>query len=154
MDYLDLSTEFLNDIKNVYGYNSDIPLQYRIVAALNSKHDYCNAKNFIDTNKEYFQNEYMYLLLDSAIEMCLNVVVDENGMLCDDKINMSKDQIYKPTPDTLEYIEYLLQNGANPYQPEYFDQFEHVEDLENDSFQQVGVRFDCSEIKKLFEKYC
>lgn len=154
MDYLDLSTEFLNDVKKVYDYNSDIPLQYRIVAALNSKHDYCNAKKFIDTNKAYFQNEYAYLLLDSAIEMCLNVVVDENGMLYDDKINMSEGHKYKPTPDTLEYIEYLLQNGANPYLPECFDQFKHIEDLEDDSIQQVGVHIDCSEIKKLFKKYC
>lgn len=153
MDYLDLSTELLNDAQNIYGYNSDIPLQYRIIAALNRKHDYCNAKKFIDTNKAYFQDEYAYLLLDSAIEMCLDIVIDTNGMLYNDEINMSKGQIYKPTPDTLEYIEYLLQNGANPYLPEHFNQFEHIEELEDDSFWQVGFRFDCSEIKKLFEKY-
>ncbi len=27
MDYLELCTEFLNDVKNIYGYNSDIPLK-------------------------------------------------------------------------------------------------------------------------------
>ena len=109
----------------------------------------------IVSNKDVFQDMYSYLVLDSAVEMCLNIVIDENGVIYDKetKHNLSKGHIYKPAPIELKYIEYLLQMGFDPYQPEYFDQYEHIEDLEDDCSHQRGVQFDLSDVKKLFDKY-
>ena len=129
MDLLDFSDEFLQQAQKVYSYNSDIPLQYRIVALLNRAYDYNTSKRFIEANRDYFQDKYMYLLLDSAIELCVDVVINECGKLFNDSKDLSKSHIYRPTPESLDYIKYLLQNGANPYLPKDFNQFEHIDEL-------------------------
>ena len=154
MDFLNLTNEFLQDAQKAYSYNPDIPMQYRIIATMTSNNDFYKAKKFFEANKAHFNDEYAYLILDSAIEMCLNIVIDENGVIYDNEANMSKEHIYKPAPVEMEYIEYLLQNGANPHLPEHFNQFEHIEDMEDDCSQQTGFQFDLSEVKKLLIKYC
>ena len=125
MDYLDLTDEFLQDAQKVMSYNPDIPFQYRILGKLNFDDDLCNAKRFIEANKDLFHDEYAYLILDSAVEHCLDIVIDENGVVyvSDD---IPKEHIYKPAPIEMEYIEYLLQNGANPHLPEHFNQYEQI----------------------------
>jgi len=154
MDFLNLTNEFLQDAQKAYSYNPDIPMQYHIIATMTYNNDFYTAKKFFEANKAHFYDEYAYLILDNAIEMCLNIVIDENGVIYDNEANMSKEHIYKPAPVEMEYIEYLLQNGANPYLPEHFNQFEHIEDMENDCSQQMGFQFDLSEVKKLLIKYC
>ena len=154
MDYLDLTDEFLQDAQKVMSYNPDIPFQYRILGKLNFDDDLYNAKRFIEANKELFNDEYAYLILDSAVEHCLGIVIDENGVVYNVSDATSKEHIYKPAPIEMEYIEYLLQNGANPHLPKYFNQYEHIKDMEEDCSQQIGVKFDLSDVKKLFDKHC
>lgn len=154
MDYLDLTDEFLQDAQKVMSYNPDIPFQYRILGKLNFDDDLYNAKRFIEANKDLFHDEYAYLILDSAVEHCLDIVIDENGVVYNDSDDIPKEHIYKPAPIEMEYIEYLLQNGANPHFPEHFNQYEHIKDMEDDCSQQIGVKFDMSDVKKLFDKYC
>ena len=154
MDYLDLTDDFLKEAEQTMCYDPNIPLQYRIIAKLNDS-DISSAKRFIEANIDDLQDKYAYLVLDSAVELCLNIVIDENGVIYDKetKHNLSKGHIYKPAPIELKYIEYLLQMGFDPYLPEYFDQYEHIEDLEDDCSHQRGVQFDLSDVKKLFDKY-
>lgn len=153
MDFSDFSDAFLQEAQKVYSYNPDIPLQYRIVALLNKIYDYNTAKRFLEANRDYFQDKYMYLFLDSAIELCFDIVIDGEGTLYQDIKDLPKEHIYKPTPETLDYIEFLLQNGANPYLPEDFNQFEHIDELMEDASQQTACQFDCSEVKELLKKY-
>ena len=133
MDYLDLTDDFLKEAEQTMSYDPNIPLQYRIIAKLNDS-DISAAKRFIEANIDDLQDKYAYLVLESAVELCLNIVIDENGVIYDKetKHNLSKGHIYKPAPIELKYIEYLLQMGFDPYQPEYFDQYEHIEDLEDE----------------------
>ena len=154
MNYLDLTDEFLQDAQKVMSYNPDIPFQYRILGKLNSDNDLYNAKRFIEANKDLFHDEYAYLILESAVELCLGIVIDENGVVYNVSDDIPKEHIYKPAPIEMEYIEYLLQNGANPHLPEHFNQYEHLKDMEDDCSQQIGVNFDLSDVKKLFDKYC
>ena len=153
MDYLDLNAEYLQDAQNVMSFNPDIPLQYRILGKLNMDNDIHNAKRFIEANKDLFHDEYAYLILDSAVEMCLDIVIDENGVIFDTSY-IPKNHIHKPAPIMLEYIEYLLKNGANPLLPGDFNQYQHIEDMEEDCSQQIGVQFDLSDVKNMFDKYC
>ena len=157
MDYLDLTDDFLKEAEQTMSYDPNIPLQYRIIGKLNDNSDISTAKRFIEANIDNLQDKYAYLVLDSAVEMCLNIVIDENGLIYDSesipKHDLSKGHIYKPAPIELEYIEYLLQMGFDPYLPESFNQYEHIEDLEDDCFHQRGVQFDLSDVKKLFDKY-
>ena len=76
MDYLELSEEFLQDAQNFMSYDADIPFHYRVLGKLNFNDDIYNAKRFIEANKELFNDEYAYLVLDSAVEMCLSVVME------------------------------------------------------------------------------
>lgn len=152
MNLLDLDDEVLNDVHKVMSYDSSIPLHYRILGKLNYIDDLHNCMRFIEANRELFNDEYTYLMLDSAVEMCLNIVVDENGKIFS-LSDILKNHIYKPAPIELEYIEYLLKNGANPLLPEHFNQYEHIEDMEEDCSHQVGVKFDLSDVRKLFDKY-
>lgn len=153
MDLLDLDKEVLKDVHKVMTYDSSIPLHYRILGQLNSIDDLHNCMRFIEANRNLFTDEYSYLMLDLAVEMCLNIVVDENGLIYNTSV-IPKNHIYKPAPIELEYIEYLLKNGANPLLPKHFNQYEHIEDMEKDCSQQVGVQFVLSDVKKLFDKYC
>lgn len=150
MNLLELSDEFLKDAEKYCSYDEKIPFQYRIICKLLDNNDYCTAKKFIEANKEYFENEYNYLILDSAVEYSINKVVDEDGNVCD--YTVSK-HIYRPTPETVSFIEYLLVNGADPNLPKNFNQTEHIDDLERDGSQQCKCKFDCSEIKLLISKY-
>ena len=81
MDYLDLTDDFLKETEQTMSYDPNIPLQYRIIGKLNDNSDISTAKRFIEANKDVFQDKYSYLVLDSAVEMCLNIVIDENGGL-------------------------------------------------------------------------
>lgn len=152
MDYLDLNAEYLQDAQNVMSFNPNIPLQYRILGKLNMDNDIHNSKRFIEANNELFQDEYAYLILDSAVEICLDIVIDENGVIYGTS-NIPKNHTYKPAPIMMEYIEYLLKNGANPLLPEHFNQYDHIEDMEEDCSHQIGVQFDLSDVKKMFDKY-
>lgn len=153
MDLLDIDEEVLKDVHKVMGYDSSIPLHYRILGKLNYIDDLHNCMRFIEANRDLFTDEYAYLMLDSAVEMCLGIVVDENGKIFNHSY-IPKNHIYKPAPIELKYIEYLLKNGADPLLPKHFNQYEHIEDMEEDCSHQVGVRFDLSDVRKLFDKYC
>ena len=144
MDYLELSEEFLQDAQNFMSYDADIPFHYRILGKLNFNDDFYNAKRFIEANEELFNDEYAYLVLDSAVEMCLSVVTDENGVVYNTS-NLPKGHIYKPSQFEMDYIEYLLQKRANPLLPKHFNQYEHIKDLEDDCSNQAGVIFDLSD---------
>lgn len=120
MELLDLDEEFLKDVHEVMSYDPSIPLHYRILGKLNYIDDLHNCMRFIEANRDLFTDEYAYLVLDSAVEMCLNIVVDENGEIFHDS-DIPKNHIYKPAPIELEYIEYLLKNGANPLLPKHFN---------------------------------
>lgn len=150
MDSLEFSDEFLKDANHYCSYDDDIPLQYRIVAKLLFENDLKTIKRFIETNKTDFNNEYNYLLLDMAVEHSIDIVVDENGKYHN---YLSKSHIYKPTLEMIEFIEYLLNNGADPKLPIQFNQIEHIKDLEEDCGSQCECTFDCSEIIQLFQRY-
>lgn len=152
MDFCGLSKDFLADCEKYCSYDENIPLQYKIIAKLIGDIDYDRARKFIDANKAAFDNEYNYLILDFAIEMSINFVVDESGKL-HSSLFLNEQQFYKPSPDTLKFIEYLLENGADPNLPEDFNQMEHINDLEADTSQQCGCVVDCSEIKALLNEY-
>lgn len=81
MDLLDLDDEVLKDVQKVMRYDSSIPLHYRILGKLNYNDDLRNCIRFIEANRSLFTDEYAYLMLESAVEMCLNTVVNENGEL-------------------------------------------------------------------------
>lgn len=151
MNFLELSDEFLKEAEKYCSYDEKIPFQYLIICKLLDNNDYCTAKKFIEANKAYFENEYNYLLLDFAVENSINTVVDEDGNVCDTV--RSSSHIYRPTPETVSFIEYLLANGADPNLPKNFNQMEHINDLERDGSQQCECKFDCSEIKLLIGKY-
>lgn len=152
MDFCGLSKDFLADCEKYCSYDENIPLQYRIIAKLIGDIDYDRARKFIDANKVAFDNEYNYLILDFAIEMSTNFVVDEFGKL-HPSLFLNEQQFYKPSPDTLKFIKYLLENGADPNLPEDFNQMEHITELEDDCGQQCGCVVDCSEIKDLLAHY-
>lgn len=152
MDFCGLSEKFLADAEKYCSYDENIPFQYRVIAKLLGDTDYDMAKKFIESNKDAFDNEYNYLIIDFAIEMSLNFIVDEFGKL-HTSFNLNEQQVYKPTPDTVKFIKYLLENGANPNLPEHFNQIEHINELESDSSEQCGCVFDCSEIKNLLALY-
>ncbi len=153
MDLLDLDDEVLKDVQKVMRYDSSIPLHYRILGKLNYNDDLRNCIRFIEANRSLFTDEYAYLMLESAVEMCLNTVVNENGELFN-RSDLPKNHTYKPAPMELEYIEYLLKNGASPLLPKHFNQYEHIKDMEEDCSHQIGVQFDLSDVKKMFDKYC
>lgn len=152
MDFCGLSKDFLDDCEKYLSYDENIPLQYRIIAKLIGDIDYERARKFINANRAEFDNEYNYLLLDLAIEMSINFVVDELGKL-HPSLFLNEPKLYKPSPETVEFIEYLLENGADPKLPEHFNQLEHIDDLEEDCGQQCGCEFDCSEIRELLKSY-
>lgn len=153
MHFLDFSDSFLKEAEKYGSYDLNIPLQYRVVLKLLNDGNYTRARSVLESNPEDFTGEYSYLILDTAIEMCLNKVIDENNTLYDDEKHMIKEHTYRPAHDSVEFIEHLLKNGADPHLPENFDQWEHINDLERDCSQQTGFRFDCSEIRQLLKRY-
>lgn len=153
MNFLDFSDSFMKEAENYGSYDLNIPIQYRVIFKLLDDGDYTYARSVLESNPENFTGEYSYLILDTAIEMCLNRVIDENNTRYDDEQHMIKEHTYRPEPDSVEFIGYLLMNGANPHLPEHFDQLEHINDLEKDCYLQTGFRFDCSEIRQLLKRY-
>ena len=153
MDRLDLTDEFLQDAQKAMSWDPDIPLPYRILGKLNLEGDFDRAKRFIKANKALFHDEYSYLILDRAVESCLDLVADEDGAVYDVSDTLPKEHLYKPAPIVMEYMEYLLQNGADPHLPKQFDQYEHLKDVEEDCSQQMGVKFDLTDVKKLFDRW-
>lgn len=152
MDFCGLSEYFLVDCEKYLSYDENIPLQYKIIAKLIGDIDYDRARKFIDANKAAFDNEYNYLILDLAIKMSINFVVDEFGKL-HPSLFLNEQQVYKPSPDTLKFIEYLLENGANPNLPEDLNQMEQINVLEADTSWGCSCVVDCSEIKTLLGRY-
>ncbi len=140
MNYLNLSDDFLKAAEQYCTYDPNIPFPFRVLAKLLAKSRFSDARRLMEENPDAFTGEYSWMPLDSAIEMCLNQVQDENGM-------------YYPVPDAVDFIAYLLEHGADPRFPAQFSQLEHLADLEQDSAQQTGLRFDCSEIRELLERY-
>ena len=153
MDLLDLDYEVLKDVQKVMSYDPSIPLHYRILGKLNYNDDLRNCIRFIEANRSLFTDEYAYLMLESAVELCLNTVVNENGEIFNIS-DIPKNHTYRPAPMEMEYIEYLLKNGASPLLPKHFNQYEHIEDIEEDCSNQMGVQFILSDVKMLFDKYC
>ena len=153
MNFLELSEEYLKDAERWFTYDKNIPFQYRVMAKLLYDNIYSVARRIIEANANDFAGEYSYLILDYAVEACINEVIDENGKLCKSEKEMTKYHIYKPTQKTIEFIHFLLENGANPHLPERFNQLEHIDDVEEDSMQQTELQFDCSEIKQLLSRY-
>ena len=154
IDYCGLSDEILSASKNWCTYDPDIPFQYRVISKLLSENNYDMAKRILEANKDAFNDKYNYMILDTAIEMSINIVVDESGQeFVIGNHYIKGKQNLKPTAATLNFIEYLLENGADPKLPEDFDQIEHIIDVERDGGQQCGCTFDCSELKSLIQKY-
>ena len=151
MNFLELSDEFFKEAEKHCSYDENIPLQYRIINKLLNDNDYRTAQKFIEVNKKYFENEYNYLLLDLAVEHSIDTVVNEDGNICNTE--RSGKHIYRPAPEAVSFIEYLLINGADPNLPKNFNQMEHINDVETDGSQQCECKFDCSEIKLLIGKY-
>lgn len=154
IDYCGLSDEFISDLKGWCTYDPDIPLQYRVISKLLSENNYDMAKRILEANKDAFNDKYNYMILDTAIEMSINIVVDESGqefVIGNHYIKGRKN--LKPTVATLNFIGYLLENGADPHLPEDFDPMEHIIDIERDGGQQCECTFDCSELKNLIQKY-
>lgn len=153
MDFLGLSDAFLKDSERYCTYDETIPFQYKVIAKLLFEDDYEQAKKLIEANPTEFENDYHYLLLEFAVEDCIDIVIDENGHRCQASSQLIKGHRYTPAPEAIAFIEYLLKNGANPHLPENFNQIEHICNVEEDCSWQQGVQFDCSEIKLLLSKY-
>ena len=153
IDYCGLSDEFFSALKGWCTYDPNIPFQYRVITKLLSENNYDMVKKIMEANKDAFNDKYNYIILDTAIEMSINIVVDESGQELTDDDYIKGKQNLKPAAATLNFIEYLLKNGADPKLPEDFDQMEHIIDVERDGGQQCGCTFDCSELKKLIQKY-
>lgn len=144
MDFCGLSEEFLEDAKRYGTYDPNIPFQFRVMAKVLYENDYDTARKLLEANSGEFEGDYGYMFLDDAVEMCLNTTVEQN---------VDGRCVKKPVPETKEFIEYLLKNGADPNFPKYFNQIEHIDDLESEGSHQCRREFDCSEIRQLLSKY-
>lgn len=153
IDYCGLSDEFFSSLGRWCTYDPEIPFQYRVITKLLNDNNYDMVKRILEANKDAFNDKYNYMILDTAIEMSINIVVDESGKELTDNDYIKGKQNLKPTAETLNFIEYLLDNGADPHLPEDFDQMEHIIDVERDGSQQCECTFDCSELKNLIAKY-
>lgn len=136
----------VSDFENFLSYDEKIPFHYRALAKLLSDGEFDKAKKLIQLNSDEFSDEYSYMALDIAVESCLNVTIknfdDSRGC-----------KVFKPCPEVVDFIRFLLENGANPHLPEEFNQLEHLDDLEFDSNNQCGNTFDCSEVRELLKQY-
>lgn len=150
MNYLNLSDDFLKNAEQYCTYDPDIPFPFRVLAKLLMESRFSDARRLMEENPDAFTGEYSWMPLDSAVEMCLNQVQDENGILLE---TLNEQHVYRPVPDAVDFIAYLLEHGADPHLPLHFHQLEHLADVEQDSAQQTGLRFDCSEIRELLERY-
>lgn len=144
MDFCGLSEEFLEDAKRYGIYDPNIPFQFRVMAKVLMENDYDTARRLLETNKGEFEGKYGYMILDDAVEMCLNTTIEHN---------FGGRSVKKPVRETVDFIEYLLKNGADPNLPKQFNQVRHLKDIEEDSGHQMNCRFDCSEIMELLKKY-
>ncbi len=140
MNYLNLSGRFLKDAEQYCTYDPDIPFPFRVLAKLLMESRFSDAMRLMEANPDAFTGAYSWMPLDSAVEMCLNHAQEKDG-------------VYRPVPDAVTFIAYLLEHGADPHFPVHFHQLEHLDDVEEDGAQQTGLRFDCSEIRMLLERY-
>lgn len=136
----------VTDFENFLSYDERIPMHYRALAKLLNNSDFDKAKNLIQLNSNEFSDEYHYMVLDMAVESCLNVTIKNFD-------NLHGCEVFKPCSKAVDFVRFLLENGADPRLPENFNQIEHIEDLESDSSEQCGKMFDCSEIKNLLVQY-
>ncbi|MDE7399316.1 MAG: hypothetical protein K2N06_07280 [Oscillospiraceae bacterium] len=144
MNFCGLSEKFLEDAKRIGTYDPNMPLQFRVMAKVLMDNDYVTARALLEANRGEFDGEYGYEVLDTAVEMCLNIT---------DEYIVDGRRVKRPVPETVEFIDYLLKNGANPNLPKHFNQIEHINDVEEDSSHQCRCEFDCSEIRNLLNGY-
>lgn len=144
MDFCGLSEEFLEDAKRYGTCDPNIPFQFRVMSKVLSNNDYKTARKLLEAYPGEFEGEYAYLILDLAVEMCLQITVDRI---------VDGQRVKIPVPETVEFIEYLLKKGADPNLPKGFDQIGHLKDTEEDSGHQCRCEFDCSKIMELLKKY-
>lgn len=135
-----------------FGNAFDMPDIYRLIIKLISEHNYEKAKEIIIANEiSLSEGNFSYHILDSAVEHCLNIIIDNNGIETD-KIKAGMNDL-RPTKKTYNFIDWLLKNGANPNLPANFNQIEHILDLQQDCSEQCSCTFDCSEILSLLKQY-
>lgn len=136
----------VSDFENFLSYDEKIPMHYRALAKLLNNGEFGKAKKLIQLNSDEFSDEYSYLALDMAIELCLNITVKNFD-------NLRGCNVFIPCPEAVDFIRFLLENGANPNFSEEFNQLEHLDDLESDSNNQCENMFDCSEVRELLKQY-
>ena len=144
MDYCGLSDEFLEEVRRVGTYDPDMPFQFWVMGKVLMGNDYDTARRLLEANKDEFGGEYGYLVLDLAVEMCVNITADH---IVDGRC------VKRPVPETIDFIKYLLDNGADPNLPKQFNQLEHINDVEVDGSHQCRCEFDCSEVRELLKRY-
>ena len=152
INYLGLDDDFLNDAKKYCSFDDNIPLKYRVFAKLLWFNELDKAQQFVDENIDGFNDKYNYLLLYVAIEDCINNVVDENGDYFN-ATDLQKDKIYKPIPEMIRFIGYILDVSDHFNLSKIYNPMEHITDLEEDCSGQKGCTFDCSVIRTLLDEY-
>ncbi|MBR3267744.1 MAG: GNAT family N-acetyltransferase [Oscillospiraceae bacterium] len=154
MDYSGITEDFIRSCAN-FGikYVPDAPLCFRVIIKLLYENDWARARQLLEANPQAFADEHRWMILDSAVGMCLNEVTDRQGNRCRDEAEMKHGRTYFPTEDCIAFIAYLLENGADPHLPERFPQLQNLDDVESDAEQQTGFHFDCSAVRALLKQY-
>lgn len=138
-----LSDNFIEKSKIFGSADKELPLKYRVLFRLMYDGDYKKVREILEANKDEFNDKYSFEVLDSAVEHCFDDIrIDENNR-----------KYVAPLPEAVDFIRYLLENGANPRLPKEFNQFEHLLDSEGDIAQQNNCIVECDELKQLIEKY-
>lgn len=153
MNLCGLSEEYLADVHKFSSYDSSIPYLHRLIGKLISENNYNKATEIIKENNILFNNDYDYLILDWAVEHCIDEVVTLDGKEIKGFEIYKNLKCIKPTKKCYNFIKWLLENGANPNIPEDYNQVEHLEDLIKDVGFYRECEFDCLEIKTLLETY-
>lgn len=76
MDFCGLSEKLLEEAERSLTYDPNIPFQFRVMSCVIYDNDYDTARRLLEANKGEFDGEYGYLVLDFAVEMCINITVD------------------------------------------------------------------------------
>jgi len=100
MHYPDLTEDYIRSCAN-YGirYAPDAPHCYRVLMKLLYENDWAKARQLLEANPQAFTDEHRWIVLDSAVRMCINEVVDRQGNLYRTESEMKKGQTYYPTPE-------------------------------------------------------
>ncbi|MBQ8921954.1 MAG: GNAT family N-acetyltransferase [Oscillospiraceae bacterium] len=154
MNYPGITEDFIRSCAH-YGirYAPDAPYCYRVLMKLIYENDWARARQLLEANPQAFADKHRWIVLDTAVGMCLNEVTDRQGNLYRTESGMKKGKTYYPAPECIAFIAYLLENGADPHQPERFDQLKNIDDTESDSAQQTGFHYDCSAVRALLKQY-